>query len=57
MLQVRCPSLLKLSYTNITYIRGAAIAQLNRHPAALGSSPKHTICAFIIYRICAIFVM
>ena len=27
------------------------------HPAALGSSPKHTIYAFIIYgQICAMFV-
>ena len=27
------------------------------NPAAPGSSPKHTIYAFIIYSICAIFVM
>ena len=27
------------------------------HPAAVGSSPKHTIYAFIIYSNCAIFVM
>ena len=28
-----------------------------RLPATQGSSPKHTIYAFIIYSICAIFVM
>ena len=27
------------------------------HPAALGLSPKHSIYAFIIYGICAIFVV
>ena len=27
------------------------------NPAAPGSSPKHTIYAFIMYSICAIFVM
>ena len=41
-------------------LRGAAIAQwirLNLPSAAPGSSPKHTIYAFTIYSIGAIFVM
>ena len=40
---------------------GAAIAQwfiCAYHPATLGSDPKHTIYAFIIYsQICAVFVI